>query len=62
MLIYGEGAWPAFLASSMMPMIVAAGLSILRAERSRLLPACALAGSTIVFFGSHNITMVWGPS
>jgi hypothetical protein len=59
-LLYGEGDWPAFLAASVMPLMVAAALSILRAERVRLFPACALAISTVVFFGSHNITMLWG--
>lgn len=59
-LVYGEGDWPAFLAASVMPLMVAASLSILRAERARLFPACALAISTVVFFGSHNITMLWG--
>jgi hypothetical protein len=59
-LIYGEGDWPALLASSMMPLMVAAGLSVLRAKQASVLPSLALAGSTIIFFGSHNITILWG--
>jgi hypothetical protein len=59
-LIYARGDWPEFLGVSMIPLMVAAGLSIVRADRLRLWPAVALAGSAIVFFGSHNLTIVWG--
>jgi hypothetical protein len=58
-LVYGQGDWPAFLALSMLPFMVAAGLSVLRAERLRVLPAVTLAGSSIVFFGSHILTVLW---
>lgn len=59
-LIYGRGDWPEFSGVSMIPLMVASGLSVLRAERLRAWPALALVGSTIVFFGSHNLTIVWG--
>jgi hypothetical protein len=42
----------------MIPLMVAAGLSVLGA--ARLPSALALAGSSAVFFGSHNITVLWG--
>jgi hypothetical protein len=58
--LYAIGDWPEFVAVSMIPLMVAAGLSVLRAERTRPLPALALVGSTVVFFGSHNITILWG--
>ena len=58
-LVYGQGDWPEFLAISVLPLMVAAGLSVLRAERLRALPAIALAGSSIVFFGSHILTVLW---
>jgi len=58
-LIYGLGDWPELLAFSMLPAMAAAGLSIVRAGRLRLGPAAALAGSSVVFFGSHNITILW---
>ena len=60
MIIYGLGDWPEFLAVSVMPLMIASGLSVIRAERPRLLPAVALAGSSIVFFGSHLLTVIWG--
>jgi hypothetical protein len=59
-LIYGRGDWPELLGVSMIPMMVAAALSLLRAERLHAWPAVALVLSAIVFFGSHNITVLWG--
>ena len=59
-LIYGRGDWPEFLAVSMMPLLVASILGVLRAERLRLGSAIALLASAIVFFGSHSLTVVWG--
>jgi hypothetical protein len=59
-LIYGRGDWPEFLGVSMIPLMIAAVLSIVRADRLHMWPAFALAGSSIVFFGSHNLTIVWG--
>ncbi|MCW3018371.1 MAG: hypothetical protein JWN10_679 [Solirubrobacterales bacterium] len=59
-MIYALGDWPEFLAVSMMPLMIAAGLSVLRASRLRFGPAIALAGSAVVFFGSHLLTMIWG--
>jgi hypothetical protein len=59
-LIYARGDWPEFLAVSMIPLLIASGLSVLRADQLRLWPAFALAGSSVVFFGSHNLTILWG--
>jgi hypothetical protein len=59
-MIYGLGDWPEFLAVSAMPLMIASGLSVLRSERLRLWPATALAGSGIIFFGSHILTVIWG--
>ncbi len=58
-LIYARGDLPEFTGVSMVPLVVAAGLSVLRADRLRLWPALALAGGSVVFFGSHNLTVVW---
>jgi hypothetical protein len=58
--VYARGAWPEFMAVCSMPLFAAAGLSVLRADRLRPGPALALALSTVVLFGSHNITMLWG--
>jgi hypothetical protein len=60
--VYVLGDWPEFMAVSMMPLLIAAGLSVLRAPRLRFGPALALAVSSVVFFGSHLITLVWGAS
>jgi hypothetical protein len=58
--IYARGAWSELLAISAIPLMIAAALSVLRADRLRVWPAIALVGSSIVFFGSHNITALWG--
>jgi hypothetical protein len=59
-MIYALGDWPEFLAVSVMPLMIAAGLSVLRAPRLRFGPAIALIASSVVFFGSHLLTMIWG--
>jgi hypothetical protein len=59
-LIYARGDWPEFVGVSMIPLLIASGLSVLRAERLRVWPALALVASGILFFGSHNLTLVWG--
>jgi hypothetical protein len=61
-MIYTLGDWPEFLATSTMPLLIAATLSVLRASRLRFWPALALAASSVVFFGSHLLTLVWGGS
>jgi hypothetical protein len=58
--IYELGDWPEFLAVSTMPLMIAAGLSVLRSPRLRFGPAIALIGSSVVFFGSHLLTTIWG--
>ncbi len=57
--IYNRGDWAEFIAVSMIPLLLAAGYSVLRAERLRLAPALALAASTLLFTGSHNLTLLW---
>jgi hypothetical protein len=59
-LIYTRGDWPEFIGVSVIPLLIAAGVSVLRADRLRLWPGLALAGASIVFFGSHTLTLVWG--
>ena len=59
-LIYARGDWPEFIGVSMIPLLLASGLSVLRAERLRTWPALALLASGVLFFGSHNLTLVWG--
>jgi hypothetical protein len=59
-LIYADGDWAEFVAVSTIPLMLSAGLSILRADRLHLGPALALTISGIFFFGSHSLTLVWG--
>ncbi len=61
-IVYVQGDWPGFTGISMIPLMLAAGLSVLRAERLRLGPALALTAAGILFFGSHNITILLGLS
>lgn len=58
-LVYGQGDWPEFLAMSVLPLMVSAGMNVLRAARLRVPPFLALAASSVVFFGSHDLTMLW---
>jgi hypothetical protein len=59
-LIYGRGDWPELVAVSTMPILIASSLSVLRADRLRFWPALALVASAIIFFGSHDLTVIWG--
>jgi len=59
-ILYASGDWPAFVGVSTLPLVIASALSLMRAERVRMLPAIALVASSIVFFGSHNVTILWG--
>ncbi len=58
--IYALGDWPEFLAVSVMPLMIASGLSVLRDSRFRFGPAIALSASSVVFIGSHLLTLIWG--
>jgi hypothetical protein len=58
--IYGRADFGELMAVSMIPLMLAAALHILRARRLSLLPALALAASTALFCGSHNLSLVLG--
>jgi hypothetical protein len=57
--LYGRGAWEEFIAVSMLPLVSAAGLRVVRGRLSFWPVACLVAASA-VFSGSHNITLLWG--
>jgi hypothetical protein len=59
-LIYARGDWPEFVGVSAIPLMVAAGISVVRSKRPGVWAMVALAGSSIVFFGSHDLTILWG--
>jgi hypothetical protein len=59
-VVYARGDWPEFIGVSMIPLMISAGSSILRADRLRMWPALALTFSCVLFVGSHVLTVVWG--
>jgi 6-pyruvoyl-tetrahydropterin synthase-like protein len=61
-VIYVQGDWPEFTGISMIPLMLAAGLSVVRGDRVRAREGLALALSSVLFFGSHNITILLGLS
>jgi hypothetical protein len=57
--LYARGAFAEFVALSSIPLVLAAGLSLLRGPwRARSVIAFAFA--VTVLSGSHNLTLVWG--
>ncbi len=58
--IYARGAWPETVATSSIPLLVAAAVSLLRSARWRAGPAAAFVLSMVLFTGSHNITLLYG--
>jgi hypothetical protein len=57
--IYAWGSWGQAVAVSSLVLLLASAVSILRSEELRFWPAFALAGSTLLYTGSHNLTMLW---
>jgi hypothetical protein len=58
--LYGRGAWPEFMATSMIPLLVASGWRLARAPRIELVPAVLFVLAAVFFAGSHNITLLFG--
>jgi hypothetical protein len=59
-IAYAKGAWPELIATSAIPLVLAAAVSLLRAPRVSLGPAAAFVVGAILLTGSHNLTLVWG--
>src|SRR5262249_1810400 len=57
--LYRPGAWVEFVAVSMLPLVLAASLRLVRG-RWRFWPVACLVAASAVFSGSHNITLLWG--
>jgi hypothetical protein len=57
--LYGRGAWAEFMGVSALPLLLAASLRLVRG-RWRVGPVICLLAATVVFSGSHNITLLWG--
>jgi hypothetical protein len=58
--LYGRGGIPELVATSMLPLVAAAGISLAREERLRLRDATAFVVGLVFLTGSHVLTMVWG--
>jgi hypothetical protein len=58
--VYARGAWAEAVATSAIPLLVAAALALLRAESWRPWPVLAFVLSVVIFSGSHNITLLYG--
>jgi hypothetical protein len=57
---YARGSWPELMATAAIPLLLAAAISLLRADRVEAGPVIAFFVGVLLFTGSHNITMVWG--
>jgi len=57
--IYGRGAWPETMATSALPLVLAAAVSILSGPRPTVRAAAALVLGVALLSGSHNITLLW---
>ncbi len=58
--LYGRGAWTEFVAVAVIAPLLASGVHLGRARAWRPWPVLVFVASTILFSGSHNITLVWG--
>lgn len=58
--VYGRGAWTEAIATSALPMVAAAGVWLVRRTSWHWLPMSAFVVSSVMFVGSHNITLFWG--
>jgi hypothetical protein len=58
--LYGRGAWTEFMATSAIAPMLASALHLTRTRRWRPWPVIAFLSSTIIFTGSHNVTLLLG--
>ncbi|HET9152814.1 MAG TPA: hypothetical protein VFN85_01710 [Solirubrobacterales bacterium] len=58
--LYGRGGIPELIATSMLPLVAAAGISLVREPRLRLRDAAAFVFSLVFLTGSHVLSWVWG--
>jgi hypothetical protein len=61
-ILYGRGDVPEFAAVSVLPMVLAAGLALLREPNWSPKSTVLFAAALVIFTGSHNISLVWGTS
>jgi len=58
--LYGRGDIPEVVATSFIPLVLASGLAVFRAPRTRLPAAAAYVLSVAVLTGTHTLTLAWG--
>jgi hypothetical protein len=58
--LYGRGDIPEVIATSMLPLVAAAGISLVREPRLRLRDAVAFVVGLVFLTGSHALSLVWG--
>ena len=58
--LYGRGAWPEFLAGSVIPLLGASAWRIARGPSVEIVPCILFVAAAIIFSGSHNISLAWG--
>lgn len=58
--LYGRGDIPEVVATSFVPLVLAGGLAVFRAPRTRLPAAAAYVLSVAVLTGTHTLTLAWG--
>ncbi len=57
--LYGRGAWTELLATSMLLLVIASALRVVRGP-PRVAPAVCLVAASVLFSGSHNISLLLG--
>jgi hypothetical protein len=58
--LYGRGGIPEVVATSMLPLVAAAAISLVREPRLRLRDAAALVAGLVFLTGTHALSMIWG--
>lgn len=58
--LYGRGGIPEVVGTSMLPLVAAAGISLVREPRLRLRDAAAFVVGLVFLTGSHALSMAWG--
>lgn len=57
--VYGRGAFPELLATSALPLSIAAGTALIHSGRVRTIHMVAFVIGAIALTGSHNVTALW---
>lgn len=55
-----RGVLPELIATAAIPLLLASTFSILRSSELKFGPCAALVMATVIFTGSHNLTLIWG--